>query len=329
MLKAKSLHNLYVVRAIVLLVLTASSISAFTALESNLEQINDKDSLLSGSSELVLSNSVKTSDEKGKRSQPVAELLFYPQFRFKNSRLDRMYLVQANVNPALHLRLWKGAVATAQVIIPIHNDYSRDESKIRPGVLTLTQTLKLPAGIQMMTTVGNFNMQRAGGDIKLFKSVAPNVGVYAQAGLTYWSIPFFDRWVISENYRINWRVGANYFFEPVSMIFNANVSKNLDDDITLRGEVSRYFKNASVGFYIQTLQYDGYAFNGGFFFTISLPPRNRTENRKFIVAPSKEFSLEYVARPYSNRGVFYRTSPAENSNHNYFNNFLLDEQSYY
>lgn len=329
MLKAKSIDMFDVLRAIMLLFLSVLSIPAFATGESNLTHVSDKDSLTYGSGELVLSNDVITKGENAPGGYPVAELLFYPQFRFKNSRLDRFYLVQLNVNPALHLRLWKGAVATAQVIFPIHNEYSTDESKIRPGVLTLSQTLKLPVGIHMLSTVGNFTTQRVGGDIKLYRLVAPNAGVYAQSGLTYWTLPFFDRWIVSEDYKVNWRVGANYFLESSNLLFNANVSKNLGSDITLRGEVIRYFKNASVGFYLQTLQYEGYALNGGFFFAIELSPRNRSGKRKFIMAPSKDFSLEYVARPYSTRGVFYRTSPAENSSHNFFNNFLLGEQTFY
>jgi len=314
----------------VLLVLFGIRVPAITAEELIIDHVSKNDSLANGLEEIVLSNNEIVYSENDPGGRPVAELLFYPQFRFKNTRLDRFYLIQLNVNPALHIQLWKGAVATAQVIFPIHNDFSTDESKIRPGMLTVSQTLKLPAGFHMLGTVGYFSTQRAGGDIKLYRPVTSNAGVYAQAGLTYWSLPFFDRWIVSDNYRVNWRVGANYFFDSARILLNANVAKNLEDDVTLRGEVSRYFKNASVGFYMQTLQYDGYTFNGGFFFTISLPPRNRPVNRKFIVAPSREFSLEYVARPYSiTKGVFYKTSPTENSNHNFFNNFLLGEQTYY
>ena len=227
------------------------------------------------------------------------------------------------------MRLWKGAAVTAQVIFPIYNEYSSDESKIRPGFLTLSQILELPAGINMMATAGNFNMQRAGGDIKLYRAVGGRAGVYAQAGITYWSVPFFDSWTTSQNNRFNWRFGANYMVESSKILLNANVSQYLENDIALRGEIIRYFKNATVGFYVQTLQHEGYFLNGGFFFTISLPPRKRSNSRNFIIAPSQDFSLEYVARPYPTRGVYYRTSPAENSSHNFFNNFLINKKTHY
>lgn len=256
-------------------------------------------------------------------AKPAINLRVYPQFSFRNSRLDRFYRTQLNLNPTLHMQLWKGAEATAQVIIPLYNDYSIEEGKIRPGFLTLSQKVDLPAGIRMMTTLGHFSTQRTGGDVKLFRLLAPNLGMYAQAGLTYWTFPLFDRWINFQSHRVSWRFGGNYFLESAGLLFNANIAQYLDNDIALRGEVVRFFKKAYVGFYLQTLQYEGYSLNGGFFFTIALPDRRKSITRNIDIAPADDFSLEYVARPYSARGVFYRTSPAENSSHNFFNNFLF------
>lgn len=273
----------------------------------------------------VLSNyddTQKVSNISQKESK--AEFLFYPKFRFKNSRLDKIYLLQFNLNPTMHLKSWKGGEITAQLILPLFNEYSADESKIRPGFLTISQSLTLPAQIHLLATAGNFNMNRVGGDLKLFKEVIKSGGIYAQVGYTYWSLPHFDQWFISEEGKLNWRIGANYFIEKRSLLLNTSFAKNLEDDYSLRGELIRYFKNASVGFYLQTLNYDGYAINGGFFFTINLPPRGLGyRSKRVYVAPSKHFDLEYVARPYPARGLYYRTSPRENSNFNFFNNQLL------
>jgi hypothetical protein len=252
------------------------------------------------------------------------DLLFYPQFRFKNARLDRIYLLQLNINPALKFNLWRGAVATAQLILPVHNDFSTDENRVRPGFLTFSQHLSLPGGVSALISLGNFNMQRAGADIKVYKKIFRNAGIYAQAGYTYWSLPFLDSWTISKSGKTNWRVGANYFFDKANILINGNISKYLQDDIAARGEIIRFFKNSSVGFYIQTLQYEGYSLNGGFFFTINLPPRNRNWKKRLNIYPAKRFSMEYVARPYPLRGIFYQTSPDENSSFNFFNKNLIN-----
>lgn len=254
-----------------------------------------------------------------------ANLLFYPQFKFKNAVLNKMYKVQANINPTLHLNLWKGASLTSQFIIPVYNDFSDDESRVRPSFLTLSQRFLLPGDFRFLATVGNFNMQRAGVDLKAFKKVTSKLGIYGQVGLTGWSLAFLDNWYFSDLNKVNWRVGANYFIESKNVILNFNVSKYLEDDIAARAEIIRYFKNASIGFYVQTLQYQDYSVNGGFFFTISLPPRNRGSRggKRVSVSTSEHFSLEYVARPYEKRGVLYKTAPNDNSSFNFFNRSLL------
>ena len=253
-----------------------------------------------------------------------ADIFFYPQFRFKNAVLYKMYKVQANINPTLHFHMWKGATFTSQFILPIFNDYSQDESKVRPSYLTLSQQFCLPGNFRFLATAGNFNMQRAGADLKIFKNITNTLGIYGQIGVTGWSVLSLDNWYFSNLNKVNWRVGANYFFKSKDVLMNLNVSKYLENDIAVRGEIIRYFKNASIGFYIQSLQYEDYVVNGGFFFTIALPPRNK-RNRKICISTSDNFALEYVARPYAQRGVFYRTAPDENSNFNFFNRSLLKD----
>ena len=56
------------------------------------------------------SGSEKVPEEFGGR----VDLILYPQFRFRNSRLDVMYEVQINLNPTLEVNLWRGSKLTAQ-----------------------------------------------------------------------------------------------------------------------------------------------------------------------------------------------------------------------
>jgi len=273
---------------------------------------------------LVLSNIEKKPDGSNFLNRKWSvDLFFYPQFRFKNAVLTKMYLIQANINPTIHFNMWRGAAITTQLIFPAYNDYSSDESKVRPGFITFSQQFNLLDNFQFLATVGNFNMQRAGVDVKFFKNITNIMGIYGQVGVTNWSLAYLDNWYFSDLTKVNWRAGINYFLKSKNVLINLNVSKYLEDDIALRGEVIRYFKNASIGFYLQTLQYEGYTVNGGFFFTILLPPRNKG-NRRIRVSTSEHFSLEYMARPYTKRGVFYKTAPDENSSFNFFNKSLLN-----
>ena len=55
---------------------------------------------------------------------------------------------------------------TGQVIFPIYNDYGQRYKQIRPGFVTLSQTVRLPQRTFLTASVGFFNKFRWGGDLK-------------------------------------------------------------------------------------------------------------------------------------------------------------------
>jgi hypothetical protein len=271
---------------------------------------------------LVLSNTANDKGDFLNGNKWRADLKLYPQFRFKNSRLDKMYVLQLNLNPTFELNMWRGAKFTAQIIIPIHNEYSLEEGRVRPGFFTLSQHLRLPGDIHVLATAGNFNMFRTGADLKIYKPISPKMGIYGQIGVTGWSVPMFQKWLFYDFGQISWRFGANYYLPGKKLIANLNVSQYLENDIALRGEIIRYFRNTSVGFYIQSLQYEGYLVNGGFFFSVKLPPYKQSRKKWMRITSGDNFSIEYIARPYPQRGRMYFTSPDESSSLNLFNTLL-------
>jgi len=253
------------------------------------------------------------------------DLLFYPQFKFKNTTLDKIYLFQININPTLEIELWKGAQMTAQIIIPIFNEYSIEESRVRPGFITFYQDFNMPGNIKVRATIGNFSQFRAGADLKIFKPIGQSFGLYGQLGVTAWSIPLFNKWYYTDIYKTTWKAGINYFAKPWNLMLNFSVGKYLAEDISARGEIVRYFKNSSVGFYLQTIQIEDHKINGGFFFSIALPPYTHKRSKGFRVSPAKYFNLEYLARPYQNEGRMYLTAPDESTTENFFNKMRLTQ----
>ena len=117
----------------------------------------------------------------------------------------------------------------------------------------------------------------------------------------------------------------HYAYKPLKMIFNLSVQKFLANDLSVRGEVTRYFKNSAVGFYVQSMAIPDYPVNGGFFFAFSLPPYKHNRNKFVRVTSGDYFSLEYIARPYGQYGRYFTTSPDENSSYNFFNKIHLSQ----
>ena len=245
------------------------------------------------------------------------DLILYPQFRFRNSRLDVMYEVQINLNPTLEVNLWRGSKLTAQLIVPILNEFYKEESRVRPGYLTLSQRFRLPANVLAKATFGNFSMNRWGADLKLFKPVGRHFGIYAEAGLTGISYLYFDGWSYAPMSKGTWMAGGNYLWNRFDLMFDVSAARYLGDDIGATAKVTRYFRRAAVGFYVQKTQKVDY--NGGFYFALALPPYRIKRRRPVRVAPSRYFEMVYNAKAYLHYGRNYETSPDDNCAENFFN----------
>lgn len=143
------------------------------------------------------------------------DLILYPQFRFRNSRLDVMYEVQINLNPTLEVNLWRGSKLTAQLIVPILNEFYKEESRVRPGYLTLSQRFRLPANVLAKATFGNFSMNRWGADLKLFKPVGRHFGIYAEARADGDFVSLLRRLVVCPDEQMDLDGGRKLLVEPV------------------------------------------------------------------------------------------------------------------
>ena len=141
---------------------------------------------------------------------------------------------------------------------------------MRPGYLTLSQRFRLPANVLAKATFGNFSMNRWGADLKLFKPVGRHFGIYAEAGLTGISYLYFDGWSYAPMSKWTWMAGGNYLWNRFDLMFDVSAARYLGDDIGATAKVTRYFRRAAVGFYVQKTQKVDY--NGGFYFALALPP---------------------------------------------------------
>ena len=96
------------------------------------------------------------------------DVVVYPEVSLKNLIITQIYQVLFNLSPAVEVSFWKGMKLTAQVVVPVYNDgYGRLADKVHPGFLTLQQTVRLPYNIWLTGTLGMFNAERYGGDLRL------------------------------------------------------------------------------------------------------------------------------------------------------------------
>lgn len=268
--------------------------------------------------------------EKANRSLSHVNLFLYPQISLKNLIITQVYQSLWTINPSLEYSPLPGLKITGMVKIPLYNDgFGYTESKIHPGHLTISERFRIPGGVNLFgkATVGLFSANQYGAALELMYPF-PNECFSAEATLAYVGTGYW--------------VGFVYHYDP-DMLMVGNVALNcywprLGTTFTLRGqryiggdwgakfEMTRHFKHCSIGFYA-IKGFDGYAHtNGGFRFSIALPPyRNK---RLLGVA---KFDTGNVGMIYNanNEQYYYKEFKVEASDnifeHNGFNPYYINK----
>lgn len=250
------------------------------------------------------------------------DLVFYPQIGLANYRLDKLYVVDIRVAPALEMQLWPGAGFIGQVIFPVYNNLKGEVDYIRPGILALSQSFRMCDNVFGSLHVGNFSDNRMGVAVELgYRSNKGYWGIGGEAGLTGSSTFYNGRWEVSDWKRVNGAL-KGYAYVPVwNVRFDLSVGQYVYGDRGGRLDCMRYFGEVAVGFYAM---YSGKEANGGFNFSIPLPGRKRKRSKSFpirVMLP-EYFNWEYEAQcgpDYMNRrlGRSYRTDNDRNNEYRF------------
>ncbi len=277
------------------------------------------------------------------------DLLVAPEFNFKNYKLSVPYEVQLFLNPTIRTSLWKGGELTAQLSIPVVNQYDEYVTEIKPGFVTLSHTLRFPYNILVRGTVGFYSWNRAGGDLSA-KWYSNNGKFWVDGRLSYTAEGQWGEYVIDrgewkkinplvfvydrETLEFTGYMGVNYYFKKFDTQMSAKYMKFLYGYNGVRGDLIRHFKNCSIGFYLMKVQdvswNDG--LTGGFMFQVTLPPF-RYKRKGYIprVMPSSSWGLSYNAAGTLHSGKMFRTdidefivSPDVYFNPNYVKTELLN-----
>lgn len=245
------------------------------------------------------------------------DIIIYPELSLKNLVITQIYQVLFNLSPAIEVSLWKGMKLTAQMVFPIYNDgYGDRLGKIHPGFLTLQQTVRLPYNIWGTLTVGAFNGDRYGADLKLFHpfkderfSVEARLGV---TGTYYWN--GFDC-TYGTKRRVTWSVGGSFYWPEYNVQTTLKAEQYMLGEKGMRLDIIRHFRYASIGFY--AMKAKGVKANGGFRFQVALPPY-KYKRRGYIprVMPSRNMGIAYNAGNERYYYMGYRTNPSENIMYN-------------
>ncbi len=230
------------------------------------------------------------------------DLVIAPQLKLQLGNFVHPLEAQFNVVPTLQVSFLRGMTFTGQVIIPVFNNLIGDPegNTIRPGLVTLSQTFRLPHQFFTTVTAGYFTRNRYGitGEARKFLfngrlSAGATIGYTGQAQMlegyfTYAPINLFT-----------WFADASYRFARYDLTLRAGYGGFIGRDQGWRADVSRQFGEVTIGFFAMET---GGLVNGGFNFIVPLPPRKYGTRNHIRVRPSSYIPWEYRAKGLPSMG---------------------------
>ncbi len=235
------------------------------------------------------------------------DVVVIPQLRMQFGNYDHPLEVQFNVAPAVRISFFKGSDFTAQVIFPVYNNLIGDPqgNTIRPGLVALSQTFRLPHRFFATVSAGYFTRDRYGlnGEVRKFffngkMAIGGTLGYTGQMRLLEGRFTYTDMNVLT------WYCDASWRFARYDLTIRAGYGGFIDRDQGWRVDVSRQFGEVSIGFFAMRT---GGVTNGGFSFIVPLPPRRVGTKNHIRIRPAPYVPWEYRAKGLPSLGRIYST----------------------
>lgn len=243
--------------------------------------------------------------QKINRSFYKFDILVTPQLKAQFGQRSDPIEVQINIAPELSTFLWKGMRLSAQVIIPLQNELNKEEDLVRPGLITLSQTFRLPQTTFFSTTAGYFTEQRYGVDFnirKYFQNGRWAIG--ANLGYTGFASYLKGVWSYTDLDMLTTSMSADYRLSRFDLILGATYGRFLNKDKGLRLDILRQFGEVDIGFFALKTDTDT---NGGFNFSIPIFPAKYLPARRLRISPASTFRWEYRYKGLDINGRQYKT----------------------
>ena len=232
---------------------------------------------------------------------------------------DRVYDVLVNLTPGVRWRMGHRWEATAQLLVPVYNQYGDRYKRVRLNMASLSKQLTIGDFWKMKVSGGLFGSERYGVDVKNLFVANSWLAFSAQIGFTgYCSMA--SGWEMSKMDRLTAQAGPEVYLRQWNTQISVRGGRYLYGDYGVVGEGLRHFRHVSVGFYAAYSDKGGK--DAGFKVIVMLPPYRRSAG-KVNVRPASNFRLTYSveAEPYAN--AVYFTDPEENERTSWFDRDLI------
>ncbi|HEX2191287.1 MAG TPA: YjbH domain-containing protein [Longimicrobiaceae bacterium] len=233
------------------------------------------------------------------------DVVVHPWFEAVFGDYDDPVASRTGVAPELRVALRRGLGLSAQALVTVQDDVPTGESRVRPGLVALNRTVRLPRGVFVSATAGTFTPDRYGVDVEArayFRNGRWSAG--AQTALTgevsyaregWRRAPMDDPTALVD---VAWR-GARH-----DLLLRATGGAFLGRERGVRLDVVRQFGELEVGWFAMRTARGA---NGGATLRIPLLPARHAAPGPVRVRAADAFPWQYRYRGYLSGGRPYRT----------------------
>lgn len=282
----------------------------------------------------TLGNNWRNVKKKQKENSSLfkVDIVVYPELSLKNLVITQIYQVLFNISPAIEVSLWDGMKLVGQIIIPVYNDgYASPAHKVRPGFVSLSQDFRLPGNVFGTASIGTFNADRYGVDLKMFYPLCwldERVSLEGRVSATKSGMWDGFEYGYGKRTDVTWSLGGNLYWDRYNTQLSMKLEKYIFNEKAIRCEMIRHFRYTSIAFYFAKANDDDISLSYGFRFQVALPPYKYKRNKYYPrVIPSRNMGMNYNG---SNERFYYktfRTRPEDNiMQQNSFNPYFIKSE---
>lgn len=236
------------------------------------------------------------------------DVLLHPWFEAVFGDVNNPVRSRTGVAPEVRVPLRPGLSLSAQALITIQDDLPTGESRVRPALITLNQTVRLPRNVFVSATVGTFNPDRYGADVEARAWFAngrywagaevalTGAAWYADQG--WYRTPMRDRTAVVE---AGWRIA------PYDVVLRATAGVFLEDEHGVRVDLLRQFGEFEISWFLLASEEGA---NGGFALRIPLLPAKYGTPAPVRVRAADAYRWQYSYRGIVPSGRRFKTGNA-------------------
>ena len=219
---------------------------------------------------------------------------------FPDAVVHRFYLL-----PTFNVHLWKGAQLQMEIILPISSEFDiTGEHFIRPGILSFSQTIRLPKQLWLQGAIGYFSKNRYGGRLSTAKFLFNgSLSITGEIGYTgYASYPMklgvekaIKGWEYADIDYLDYSVGMAYWFKDWNTQVKLEYAKVLFNKKQVKLSVLQRFNEVDIGFFaLKTERGNNY----GMQLNIPIFPKKYWNPKRLSIRPAHSLNYTYHATQF-------------------------------